>query len=219
MGATCLIVLIRREATKAAPLIPLDLLNRPAFRLSVIASICCFAGQAAALVALPFYLQHGLGQTPLAAGLLMTPWPLTVALAAPITGRLADRLPTAWLCVAGGACLAIGLAAAGLWPLRRALWPLVPMVMLCGLGFSLFNVPNNRNMFLSAPVERSGAAGGLQGTARLVGQTSGAVAMTLLFTLASGQASPRVGLVVGAILTLIAGLVSALRASAASHPS
>ena len=83
--------------------------------------------------------------------------------------------------------------------------------MLCGLGFGLFNVPNNRSMFLSAPSERSGAAGGMQGTARLMGQTAGAVIMTLLFTLTSTEFAPRIGLGIGSVLTLIAGIVSVLR--------
>jgi DHA2 family multidrug resistance protein-like MFS transporter len=83
--------------------------------------------------------------------------------------------------------------------------------MLCGLGFGLFQVPNNRNMFLSAPRERSGAAGGMQGTARLAGQTAGGVIMSLLFTMASDGAAPRVGLAFGAVLTLAAGLVSMRR--------
>ena len=83
--------------------------------------------------------------------------------------------------------------------------------MLCGLGFGLFQVPNNRNMFLSAPRERAGAAGGMQGTARLAGQTAGGVAMSLLFTLVSAESAPRVGLEIGAVLALVAGLVSVLR--------
>jgi DHA2 family multidrug resistance protein-like MFS transporter len=181
------------------------------FAISVIASVCCFAGQTAAMVALPFYLQHGLGQDTLMTGLYMTPWPLTVAIAAPVAGRIADRVSTAWLCAAGGACLAVGLAAASLWPLHSGLWPLVPLTILCGLGFGLFQVPNNRNMLLSAPRERSGAAGGMQGTARLTGQTTGAVTMSLLFTLTSTDAAPRIGLAIGAVLALSGGLVSTLR--------
>lgn len=81
-GALTLIVMVRREIPKAAPLIPLDLLGERSFRLSVIASIFCFTGQAASIVALPFYLQHALGLSPLAAGLYITPWPLMAAIAA-----------------------------------------------------------------------------------------------------------------------------------------
>ncbi|MDB5098146.1 MAG: transporter, partial [Cyanobacteria bacterium RYN_339] len=201
-------VLVRRERSSKSPLLPLDLLRGAAFRVSVIASLCCFAGQAAGMVALPFYLQHGLGQTALMTGLYITPWPLTVALAAPITSRLANYVPTAWLCAAGGACLAAGLAAVSLWPVHGDPRPLVPFIMLCGLGFGLFQVPNNRNLFLAAPRERSGAAGGMQGTARLMGQTAGGVVLTLLFALTTAAAAPRVGLGIGAVLALVAGVVS-----------
>ncbi|MDW5442843.1 MFS transporter [Polaromonas sp. SM01] len=211
VAALSLAALVRREMPKEAPLIPLDLLRVGSFRISVIASVCCFAGTTMGMLALPFYLQHSLGQGALMTGLYMTPWPLTVAIAAPITGRLANRVSTAWLCAAGGICLALGLAAASLWPLQGRPLPLVLLTMLCGLGFGLFQVPNNRNMFLSAPRERSGAAGGMQGTARLAGQTAGGVVMSLLFTVASTDAAPRIGLGIGAVLTLAAGFVSMLR--------
>lgn len=210
-AAVTVVTLVRREMPKEVPLIPLDLLRAASFRISVIASVLCFSGVAASLVALPFYLQHGLGLNAWMTGLYMTPWPLTVAIAAPLAGRLADRVSTARLCVAGGVCLAIGLAALALWPLRAHSLQLVMLTMLCGLGFGFFQVPNNRNMLLSVPVERSGAAGGMQGTARLVGQTAGAIIMTQLFTLTSDAAAPRIGLGIAAVLTLAAGLVSALR--------
>lgn len=213
-AAFALVALVRREMPKEAPLLPLDLLRANSFRLSVVASVSCFAGQAAGLIALPFYLQHGLAQDTLTSGLYMTAWPLTVAATAPFAGKLADRVSTAWQCALGGLCLATGLAAAAFWPLRGSPWLLVPFTMLCGLGFGLFNVANNRNMFLSTPSARSGAAGGMQGTARLFGQTAGAVIMTLLLTLTSADAAPRLGLGIGAVLTLVAGLVSTLRVSA-----
>jgi len=210
-AAVVLVALVRREMPKEAPLIPLDLLRTGSFRISVIASVCCFAGVAAGMVALPFYLQHGLGQNAWMTGLYMTPWPLAAALVAPLAGRLSGLVSTAWLCAAGGVCLAIGLLGAALLPIHgHRLW-LAPLTSLCGFGFGLFQVPNNRNMFLAAPLERSGAAGGIQGTARLLGQTSGAIIMTLLFTGASIDAAPRIGLGIAAVLTLAAGMVSVRR--------
>ena len=210
-AALGLAVLVRREMPKQAPLIPLDLLRAESFRTSVIASVCCFAGMTMGLLALPFYLEQSLGLDTLMTGLYMTPWPLTVALAAPVAGRLANRVSTAWLCAAGGVCLAIGLGATSLLQLQSRPLLLILLTVLCGLGFGLFQVPNNRNMFLSAPSERSGAAGGMQGTARLVGQTAGSVIMNLLFAMASVDTAPRIGLGIGAVLTLAAGLVSTLR--------
>jgi DHA2 family multidrug resistance protein-like MFS transporter len=210
-GALAAALLVRREAPKARPLIPLDLLRRPAFRLSAIASVCCFAGQTAGLVALPFHLQHGLGLSAPAAGLYLAVWPSAVAITALVAGRLADRMPTATLCAAGAACLAAGLAGAAAGPAHGDPRPLLAVLGLGGVGFGLFQSPNNRTLFLSAPADRAGAAGGMQGTARVTGQTTGALMMTLLFTVLPAGAAPRTGLALACGLALAAGAASLLR--------
>jgi len=210
------IALIRREIPRQAPLVPLDLLRILPFRVSVVASVCCFAGQMAAYVALPFYLQHGLGKDTLTTGLLITPWPLAVAVAAPLSGKLADRMPTGVLCAGGGVVLAIGLTLAATWPLHDTVTPLIGFIILGGLGFGFFQTPNNRSMLLSAPKERSGAAGGMQSSARLVGQTAGAVLIAVLLATMPIDMAPRLGIGIAAVLALAGGLVSLLRVGASS---
>jgi DHA2 family multidrug resistance protein-like MFS transporter len=210
VAATGLVALVRRERSQEAPLIPLDLLQSVSFRISVIASVLCFAGQTAGLIALPFYFQHRFHLSAFMTGFLITPWPLTTAFMAPVAGRLADRVSGAFLCAVGGLLLAVGLMGVALWPASGPV-ALLPFVMLCGGGFGLFQVSNNRNMFLSAPKERSGAAGGMQGTARLTGQTIGAVMMTMLFSFLSASDVPRIAMTIGGVLTLTAGIVSVLR--------
>jgi len=210
------IALIRREIPREAPLVPLDLLRIRPFRVSVVASVCCFAAQMAAYVALPFYLQHGLGEDTLTTGLLITPWPLAVAVAAPLSGKLADRFSTGVLCVGGGLFLAIGLALAATWPLHDTVTPLVGFIILGGLGFGFFQTPNNRSMLLSAPRERSGAAGGMQSSARLVGQTAGAVLIAVLLATTPIDLAPRIGIGIAAALALAGGLVSLMRVTPSS---
>ena len=206
--------LARREAPKPSPVVPVDLLGNRTFRLAVLASICCFTGQAAAMLALPFHLQQNLGQTPLKAGLYMTSWPLAVAVAAFVTGRLAERLPSWLLCAAGASLIAIGLVSAALFPAHGApIWFAV-LIIPCGFGFGIFQVANNRTMFLSAPVTRSAAAGGLQGTARLVGQTAGSVLLALLFAWSTPVSAPITGFAIGAGFALLAAIVSAMQAPA-----
>ncbi|MBJ2156620.1 MFS transporter [Variovorax sp. IB41] len=215
LSVVCMVLLVRREMPKAAPLIPLDLLRVHSFRVSVVASVCCFTGQMAALVALPFYIQHELGQSAVTAGLLMTPWPLAVMLAAPLSARLAQRVPSAWLCAAGGACFASGLALCALWPLHgNTGLPIAIFTSLAGLGFGFFQTPNNQNMLLSAPKERSGAAGGAQGTARLTGLTLGSLLMSLMFGLMPSHSAVHWGLAVGALAALAGSVVSLLRSPA-----
>lgn len=210
-GVGAFIALVRREDPKPAPMAPLDLLALRPFRVSVIASVLCFTGQSLALVALPFHLQARLGPDLGAMGLYLSLWPLSVAGMALLAGRLSDRLPTALLCATGGLAQAVGLAAMALWPPDWDHRVLILFISLCGLGFGIFQTPNNRNMFLSAPIGRSAAAGGLQGTARLSGQTTGAVLMTLLFGGMTASTAPRTALAIGAALALAAGAVSLLR--------
>ena len=211
LAALGLWVLVHRELPRAAPLIPLDLLRGHSFRVSVIASVCCFTAQMASYVALPFYLQHGLGLSVFNTGLLMTPWPVAVMVAAPLSGRLADRVPTAWLCAAGGLSLALGLALCALVPVEGHLFLFVLFSVAAGLGFGFFQTPNNRNMLMTAPKERSGAAGGMQGMARLSGQTLGSLLMGFLFALLPTATAPRWGLAIAAVLALAAALISLLR--------
>jgi DHA2 family multidrug resistance protein-like MFS transporter len=144
-------------------------------------------------------------------GLFMTPWPLAVAFAAPTAGRLSERLPTSWLCVGGSFCLAAGLALSAIWHLQGNLPLLVLFTIIGGVGFGFFQTPNNRNMLLSVPRERSGAAGGMQGTARQVGQTAGAIIMAVIFNLLPLDFAPRIGLATGAALAIAGGLISMLR--------
>ena len=85
-------------------------------------------------------------------------------------------------------------------------------MMTSGIGFGLFQVANNRNMFLAAPMARSGAAGGMQGTARLLGQSGGAALAAQLFISFPMKGAPPVVLGVAAVFALSAGVISIFRA-------
>jgi len=88
---------------------------------------------------------------------------------------------------------------------------------LCGLGFGFFQSPNNRAMVNSAPMARSGAAGGMLATARLLGQTTGAVTMAVFFHLAGTHAA-RTGLFTAAGIAALAAAVSLSRLKLAPRP-
>ena len=200
--------LVARERAKAAPLLPLDLLELRPFRRSVMASAFFFIGQSAGLLALPFYLQLSLGRSAATVALVLACWPVAVSLTSRIAHRLADRFAAANLCPAGGIILAIGLAATAVWPIGSSVAPLMGCALVCGIGFGLFQVPNNRIMFLSAPANRSAAAGGLQGTARLAGQTAGALLVALVLSAFPISTAPQVAMGLAAAAALSAAWVS-----------
>ncbi|MBI1243944.1 MAG: MFS transporter [Alphaproteobacteria bacterium] len=222
-AATCLAAVILRERRVEAPLIPIDLFRNGSFRYSVAASISCFSGQTMGYLAIPFLIQHQMGLSIFTAGSVMMVWPLLVAVTAPISARLSKRMPTGLICAAGGSLLGVGLAIGGAWPLYGGLAPLVSGIALCGIGFGLFQTANNQVLLLSAPKKRSGAAGGMQGTARLMGQTIGALAMSLLFDHAPDGKALQIGLIIAAVFALCAAAISSIRLQhdrrAAQEPS
>jgi DHA2 family multidrug resistance protein-like MFS transporter len=202
--------LVWREWSKATPLMPLDLLRIPIFTLSIASSIVSFAAQMLAYVAIPFLLQSVLGRSVFATGLLMTPWPIAVGIAAPFAGRLADRVSAGFLGGIGLVVFAVGLFFLSRMGAHPDNFQIAWRMALCGLGFGLFQSPNNRTIVSAAPKPRSGAAGGMLATARLLGQTAGAVTVGVAFHLAGVRIAPEL-MFFASIAALIAAGISLLR--------
>ena len=203
-------MLIVRQLSKSSPLLPVDLMRIPLFALSVATSIASFTAQGLAYVALPFFLQDALGRSQVETGLLMTPWPLTVAVVAPFAGRLADRYPAGLLGGIGLTVFALGLALLALLPAHPSTGDIVWRMTICGFGFGFFNSPNNRAMIVSAPRDRTGGASGMLATARLLGQTTGAALVALAFGL-TAQNGTTVALALAAGMAALGAAVSSTR--------
>jgi DHA2 family multidrug resistance protein-like MFS transporter len=204
------ILLVRREWGDPAPLFPIDLLRIRIFGMSIGTSTVSFAAQMLAYVTLPFLFQSVLGRSAFQTGLLMTPWPLALGAVAPIAGRLADKVRAGLIGGIGLTIFAFGLFMLSRLGTHPSTADIVWRMAVCGAGFGLFQSPNNRTIVSSAPRQRSGAAGGMLATARLLGQTSGAVAVGVAFHLAGVQIGPEL-LAASAVAALIAAGLSLLR--------
>ena len=204
---------LRRQWRLPIPLLPIDLLRIPVFALSMATSITAFAAQTLAYVALPFLLLESYGHSPMRAGLLLTAWPLAIVLTAPLAGRLIGRYPGGLLGGIGLVLLAGGLALLAALPAHPGAADIAWRLALCGAGFGLFQSPNNHTIVTSAPLSRSGAAGGMLGTARLTGQTVGAVLLSVIFSAAGtlDGRGPKIALVLAAAFASVASIVSLLR--------
>ncbi|GAB2474588.1 MFS transporter [Comamonas humi] len=174
---------VLRQRRLAVPLLPLDLLRIPIFALSMGASVCAFTAQMLSFVALPFILLDVLGRSHFEAGLLLTLWSVAIVLIAPVAGRLVGRFEGGLLGGIGMAMLAAGLAALALLPAQPSDADIGWRMLLAGLGFGLFQTPNNHTIITSAPMARTGAAGGMLSTARLTGQSLGAVLVAVIFSI------------------------------------
>ena len=203
-------VVIRRQADHPAPMLPIDLFRRPLFALSAATSICSFTVQGLAFVSLPFYFEDILGRSQVETGFFMTPWPLVVAVMAPIAGRLSDRYPAGILGSLGLALLGVGMALLAMLPASPHVADIVWRMAICGFGFGFFQAPNLKALMSSAPPGRSGGASGIVATARLTGQTIGAALAALCFSLA-GRDGATIALVLGAAFAAVGCLMSSLR--------
>jgi DHA2 family multidrug resistance protein-like MFS transporter len=212
-GALVGVVYVRRQLHQALPLFPLDLLRIPVFALSMCTSVAAFSAQMLAFIALPFLMLDHFGRSHFEAGLLITAWPLGIVMTAPIAGRLIGRYPGGLLGGIGLGVMAFGLAAMALLPANPGDVDMVWRLLLCGIGFGLFQSPNNHTIITSAPAHRSGGASGMLGTARLTGQTLGAVMLAVIFSISDPHDGhgPFIALGLAAVLAAIAGVFSSLR--------
>ena len=168
-------LLVRHERPRAAPLLPFDLLQRPIFTLSILTSVCSFMAQMTALVALPFEIQR-LGHSAVETGLFITPWPVALAITAPIAGRLADRYPAGILGGLGLLVMATGLLLLAFFPATGTSFGIWRSGGGLGFGFLVSNTGQSWRHRVSA----SGAAGGMLSAARLLGQTLGAAGVAII---------------------------------------
>jgi DHA2 family multidrug resistance protein-like MFS transporter len=204
------ILLIRHQRGRAVPLVPLDLLRIPMLRLSAGTSMCSYTAQTMAMLAMPFLLVSEMGRTASVTGLLMTPWPAVIVAVAPLSGRLSDRYRADVVGAVGLAVFSAGLAVLAMLPAHAGNADVVWRVALCGIGFGLFQTPNNRLMLTCAPKERSGAAGGLMAMARMIGMTMGAALATIMLDL-EGTRGAWTALAIAAVAAGLGFVVSVAR--------
>ncbi|WP_136247288.1 MFS transporter [Halomonas borealis] len=164
---------LARQRRAPYPLMALSMFAERRFSLAVSAQGLAFVGQGLAFVALSFLYQQEMGFSLLETAWLFTPWPLTIMVAGPLAGRLADRFNPSLLSSAGLVLLLSGLASLALLDADASVTDCLWRTALCGLGFGCFQPPNNRELMGSVPAEKSANASGVMSTTRTVGQSLG----------------------------------------------
>ena len=177
------ILYIRMQAFSQRPMLPVDLFRSRLYATSIFTSVCSFMSQNLTMVALPFLLLSGLGLTELYTGLAMTPWPLATMIISPLAARWIEKHNPAFTAATGMLIFMTGLIFLIFIPSGAGIWDIIWRMSICGVGFGFFQTPNNIVMVMATPIERTGAAGGMQSTARLTGQTMGSTLVTIIFAM------------------------------------
>lgn len=202
------------EARNQAPLLQPRLFKRRAFASATGSSLLSFCSRAGSFFLMPFFLQHEQGYSPAAVGFMMTSFPIAVALVAPISGALSDRLGTRGLTVAGQL---LNASALGLMAFLGADSPLalvlLPQVML-GMGTALFTPPNNNAMLGAVDPEDLGMASGMLAVMRNLGLMlgTGFVSVVLALRATDFMGGFRLALALCCLIALASALVASVRA-------
>jgi len=164
------------------PLLDLRLFSNRVFSASAISAVLNYIAVFSILLLMPFYLLQGREFSPSQAGLILTIQPIVMAIIAPISGSISDRIGTRIPTVLGMTLLAVGII------LMSKLGPITPIyqvgiaLAIVGLGTGTFISPNNSAIMGAAPIKRQGIAAGLLATARSTGMVLGVGLAGAIFT-------------------------------------
>ena len=203
-------IFILVELRVSAPMLDLSLFRVPMFSISTANAILNYICVYSITFLVPFYLIQGRGLNAAQAGLLLTAQPVLMAITAPVSGMLSDRLGSR---IPG--MIGMGLLAAGLFLLSGigqsttlglvALW-----LAIAGAGTGTFISPNTSALMGAAPRSRQGIASGVQAVARNFGMVLGIGLAGAIFTTSLAQNTPQ-ALYKGVSLGfLAAGIVAVL---------
>ncbi|GCE84344.1 MFS transporter [Komagataeibacter diospyri] len=203
-------LLVRRQRGRAHPMFPVDMLRIPAFRMGTLVGFVAFVSSNLFMISFPFTLQSMFHYPPSIVGLLMTPWPVGIMAVAPVISRLTDRVPAAILSSVGLFMTSMGFLTLYFLPPHPEWYDIAWRITIAGMGFGVFQPPNNRIMMITAPPGRSGGASGMVQIARQCGQATGAMCVAMVFGLIAHDAE-RSCLGFGSAVAFIGMLCSASR--------
>jgi EmrB/QacA subfamily drug resistance transporter len=174
-------VFVALERRVAAPIVEFALFRTRQFiGTNVVAFIITFA-MMGTFFFMALYMQDILGYSALEAGVRFLPTTLVIAVVAPISGRLADRLGPATPMSAGLAILAVSMFMfAGISTSTTYSGLLVPFILM-GFGIALVMSPMSTAAMNAVSVQKSGVASGILQMSRMVGASVGVAATGAIF--------------------------------------
>jgi EmrB/QacA subfamily drug resistance transporter len=165
------------ESRLHEPMLDLGLFRDRLFTAATLSAVLDFMSLSGLLFLMPFFLIQGRGDSPARAGLILTALPLVMAVAAPFSGLLSDRIGTRIPATVGMAIFTLGLLLLAGLHRHSSVGEIACFLAVAGLGTGVFISPNNSALMGAAPRERQGIASGVRATARNLGNMVG-IAMT-----------------------------------------
>ncbi|MEA2295658.1 MAG: hypothetical protein QOE86_3297 [Solirubrobacteraceae bacterium] len=170
------------ERRGAHPMLELSLFRKPAFDGASLAAFVLSASMFSMFLYLTFYIQNQLGYSALQSGLRFLPVTVLSFVAAPISGKLAERYGVRWF--VGGGLLLVGIGLLLMTGLRPGDgWTaMLPGFAVSGIGIGICNPALATAAVGVVSPARAGMASGVNSTFRQIGIATGIAAWGALFT-------------------------------------
>lgn len=190
-GSALLAAFVAWQRRAPAPMLPPALFTSRGFSAGNAAMFCTFASLFGAVFFVAQFLQTGLGEAPLQAGLRLLPWTGMLLVVAPVTGALVDRFGARLFLTAGLALQGAGLAwVAAVAEPGMAYGPLVAPLLVAGCGVSMA-IPSAQGAAVGAvDLASMGKAAGVNSMLRELGGVLGIAVAAAAFSGAGGYGSP-----------------------------
>jgi EmrB/QacA subfamily drug resistance transporter len=186
-----LVVFIQVERRSPTPMLDLSLFHIPLFSTSVLSAVLNYICVYSITFLMPFYFIQGRGLSPAMAGLLLTAQPIIMAITAPVSGTISDKIGSRLPGMIGMAVLAAGLLLLSRLGQYSTLAYAALALAIAGSGTGTFISPNTSALMGSAPKTRQGIASGVLAAARNVGMVLGIGMAGAIFTTHLVQNTPQ----------------------------
>jgi EmrB/QacA subfamily drug resistance transporter len=174
-------VFVWYEGRIKQPMIDLSLFKRWPFLAGNVSGLLSFMAMFSNNMLMPFFLHSVLLLTPTEIGLAITPFPLLMAVAAPVSGYLSERISPVILTSSGLGILMSGLLYLSSLDAQAVIWQVAIGQGIMGIGNGMFQSPNNNSVLSSVPASKVGLASGISALMRNVGMVSGTAVAVSIF--------------------------------------
>jgi EmrB/QacA subfamily drug resistance transporter len=184
VAVVALFLFIRTELRVETPILNLELFRSRLFSAANLSLFFISSTQSGIGVLLPFYLQNLIGFTPSQMGWIIIANSVVIVMVAPVAGWLSDRLGSRLLCSVGSSLIVIGQFLIASLNLHSTVFQMVLPQVLSGLGWAIFNSPNQSAILGSVARDKVGAAAGMTVTTARIGGAIGIALSGALLTYA-----------------------------------
>lgn len=218
------LLFLRREISVKHPFLELSIFKNKTISYGCVVAMLGYTALFSNSVLLPFYLTDIMHLDPIKIGLLIMPFPVTLALSSAISGTLNAKWPARVLTTAGFGLLIISTLMFAFIGNGPSISYIVLAQLIMGAGSGTFQVPNNNTVVSAAPKGKLGVVASVNALCRNVGMILGIAFSVAIFALVQTKClshgqdvqeafihAYQAALLMGTICSVVGGILSSKR--------